>query len=180
LVFNKGSLFMGNADIFPAIKRAFGDAVCCCGPPVIPTIESECIVDVDCGLSFEEMVKNSNLLVTKDVNEERFPIVGMGKYKAKIAIFSFEGNPETKRVVEEMAKKYYRPSNIEEIFALAAKHPEIIGNFLIALGSTWEFRRKLYSPIIMAPHGIRELGVTIAILNWCNAFKFAGTRIVQA
>lgn len=175
---------MKKTSIFPAIQRAFPEACACARLPVKTTIEATCVIEVDYNVAFEEMVKRSGLKLEHGFGEKIFPVMGSGKYRAEIAIFSFEGFPTTGRVREEMGIKGFLPAKVEDMFALVEQHPEVAGDLsIIFLGSVWVCGERSYSPMV-AINPVNGKRIPNFAFNdipgWVSHFKFAGIKILAS
>ena len=93
-------------------------------------------ISVDCGLSFEEMIKKSNCSwVADEIKKPPLPIKGKGKQDLFVKLFHFHQEMTVDGVIAEMKKQGCRPAKIEELLAFSGSYVPLGSPDVIALGS---------------------------------------------
>jgi len=119
-------------------------------------------VTIDNNLSFRERVALGQFsYVDPDITEDHFPIGSGGKIDMQVKFFQPRRLVFFSQVIVKMKKKEKSLIGIEELFAIAARYPEV--SMIVALGAVWRFklneRRCCAVPCVYQVDGHRELGL---------------------
>lgn len=135
-------------------------------------------VTVDYSMALDRMIALGRFQgPCEGFTSERFPIKGTGAVQAEIILIHFGYEIGTRRAEKELDEKDLRPTDIEELLALAAQQPELQRHFpIVALGSPCIFCHQLYVPVLFVFQGQRKFYLSFVGHKWVSTFRFASVR----
>lgn len=135
---------------------------------------------VDYGLTLPWMIRKGDYdWVSPIINDRNFPVNPLRRSgKLEIWLIHFKRPVEFKDVKRAFDKMRLRPTELPEVLAIGAQHPDEQRKYpIICLGSTYKDSKGIWRvPCLVSPCGDRRLRTRWLAGNWSGYSRFAAVQ----